>query len=246
MDKLCHYIDYCIANEEDCKDVFGIEAEGSDIYGGKLNHDGYKSVAKQLADKFGFENTINENNFDFKSEPTNSDYNNQSNTFNYSTNNNFKKVKSPKSNPGFGKTVFIPFISGIVGATLVIGACFGVPSIKSKLLEYPSTETSSKLTVNESTSTEGLIDLSDYSNTSVAVAEKVLPSVVGITVTYQISSLFGGSSTGEATGSGIIVSEDGYIVTNNHVISSESSSSFYAISEATGINLKGYNFFSIV
>ena len=29
--------------------------EGNDIYGGKLNHDGYKSVAKQLADKFNFE-----------------------------------------------------------------------------------------------------------------------------------------------------------------------------------------------
>lgn len=42
-------------NEEDAKDVFGIEAEGTDIYGGKLNHEGYKSVAKQLADKFGFE-----------------------------------------------------------------------------------------------------------------------------------------------------------------------------------------------
>ena len=55
MSKLCAYVDYCIANEEDAKDVFGIEAEGSDIYGGKLNHDGYKSVAKQLADKFGFE-----------------------------------------------------------------------------------------------------------------------------------------------------------------------------------------------
>ena len=37
------------------KDVFGIEAENTDIYGGKLNHEGYKSVAKQLADKFGFE-----------------------------------------------------------------------------------------------------------------------------------------------------------------------------------------------
>ena len=42
----------CISNEEDAKDVFGIEAENTDIYGGKLNHQGYKSVAKQLADKF--------------------------------------------------------------------------------------------------------------------------------------------------------------------------------------------------
>ena len=55
MSDLCQYVDVCIGNEEDAKDVFGIEAENTDIYGGKLNHEGYKSVAKQLADKFGFE-----------------------------------------------------------------------------------------------------------------------------------------------------------------------------------------------
>lgn len=55
MSELCKYVDVCISNEEDAKDVFGIEAENTDIYGGKLNHEGYKSVAKQLADKFGFE-----------------------------------------------------------------------------------------------------------------------------------------------------------------------------------------------
>ena len=55
MTELCQYVDVCISNEEDAKDVFGIEAEATDIYGGNLNHEGYKSVAKQLADKFGFE-----------------------------------------------------------------------------------------------------------------------------------------------------------------------------------------------
>ena len=55
MTELCQYIDVCISNEEDAKDVFGIEAEATDIYAGSLNHEGYKSVAKQLADKFGFE-----------------------------------------------------------------------------------------------------------------------------------------------------------------------------------------------
>ena len=55
MTDLCQYVDVCISNEEDAKDVFGIEAEATDIYGGKLNHEGYKSVARQLADKFGFE-----------------------------------------------------------------------------------------------------------------------------------------------------------------------------------------------
>ena len=54
MNELCSYVDYCIANEEDAKDVFGIEADNTDIYSGKLNHEGYISVAKKLTDRFGF------------------------------------------------------------------------------------------------------------------------------------------------------------------------------------------------
>ncbi len=55
MTKLCEYVDVCISNEEDAHDVFGIDAENTDIVGGKLNHEGYKSVARQLAEKFSFE-----------------------------------------------------------------------------------------------------------------------------------------------------------------------------------------------
>ncbi len=55
MTTLCQYIDVCISNEEDAKDVFGIEADNTDISGGKLDHRAYESVAKQLQDKFGFE-----------------------------------------------------------------------------------------------------------------------------------------------------------------------------------------------
>ena len=55
MTGLCRYVDLCIANEEDAKDVFGIEAEATDITAGELNKEGYKSVARQLMDKFGFE-----------------------------------------------------------------------------------------------------------------------------------------------------------------------------------------------
>ncbi len=54
MSELCEYIDYCIANEEDAKDVFGIEADNTDIYGGKLDRNGYISVAKKLTDRFNF------------------------------------------------------------------------------------------------------------------------------------------------------------------------------------------------
>lgn len=54
MGNLMRYIDVCIANEEDAKDVFGIEAAGSDINAGKLDRDGYISVARQLVDRFNF------------------------------------------------------------------------------------------------------------------------------------------------------------------------------------------------
>lgn len=54
MTRLMRYVDVCIANEEDAKDVFGIEAEDSDITGGKLSAEGYEKVALRLAERFGF------------------------------------------------------------------------------------------------------------------------------------------------------------------------------------------------
>lgn len=55
MGELCQYVDVCIANEEDAADVFGIHAANTDVYAGEVNREGYKDVAKQLADRFGFE-----------------------------------------------------------------------------------------------------------------------------------------------------------------------------------------------
>ena len=55
MAKLMPYVDLCIANEEDAGDVFDIHADSTDITSGKLSHEGYISVAKKLADTFGFE-----------------------------------------------------------------------------------------------------------------------------------------------------------------------------------------------
>ncbi|ETA82325.1 sugar kinase [Youngiibacter fragilis] len=55
MGELCQYVDVCIANEEDANDVFGIKAQGTDVTTGHVNHEGYKDVAKQLVERFGFE-----------------------------------------------------------------------------------------------------------------------------------------------------------------------------------------------
>ena len=149
-----------------------------------------------------------------------------------------------KQSNGFGKTVLIPFVSGIMGCALVIGTCFGVPSIKEKIT---GSDTSSKATVQTSSgTTSNLISLSNYSNTAVFAANKILPSIVGIEVSYTTTSnsffSFGTpqTSTATATGSGIIISEDGYILTNNHVVdtSSSSSYSYYDISDATSVKVK--------
>lgn len=54
MAEFMPYVDICIANEEDAEKVFGIKAVNTDITGGKLSHEGYKDVARQLKERFNF------------------------------------------------------------------------------------------------------------------------------------------------------------------------------------------------
>ena len=153
----------------------------------------------------------------------------------FETNNKKKK----KSGTGFGKTVVLPFACGILGAGLVIGTCFGVPTIRNELLAASAYEENSS---NTATLNTEQISLLDYSDTAVGVAQKVLPSIVGINVTYSVNSIFySGQGTATASGSGVIISEDGYILTNNHVVNSSSSSSYYELGKASKITVKLYN-----
>ncbi len=142
---------------------------------------------------------------------------------------------------GFAKSIILPFVSGIVGATLVMGVCFSVPQIKNKIMgEIQTGNTTTVGSGNYTTSSNNLVSLSNYSDTSVGVAEKVLPSIVGIRVEYNVNSIFyRQTSTATAEGSGVIISEDGYILTNNHIVSN--SSSYYQVSEASRIVVYLYN-----
>ena len=151
--------------------------------------------------------------------------------------NNGKKDK--KSGSGFGKTVILPFTCGILGASIVIGTCFGIPSIKNELIGNSDFSESNNSSNNINTQQ---ISLLDYSDTAVGVAQKVLPSIVGISVTYSVNSPFyGNQGTASAQGSGVIISSDGYILTNNHVVNSTSTSSFYELGKASKITVKLYN-----
>ena len=88
--------------------------------------------------------------------------------------------------------------------------------------------------------------LKNYSDTAVYAANKILPSIVGIKIEYNVTSkipIFGtqAPSSATATGSGIIISEDGYILTNNHVVSSGESEAYYQVSEATKVSVTLFN-----
>lgn len=153
----------------------------------------------------------------------------------------------PQKSGSFKFNILIPFLSGILGSTLVIGLAFGMPSIKEKLVNYNYSEVAvSSNSTDDKTSNNGIVDfisLNNYSDTSVYAASKVLPSIVGITVDYTVTSNFmqGMSQTSQAEGSGIIISNDGYILTNNHIINSSDSSIYYQVSEATKICVYLYN-----
>lgn len=63
------------------------------------------------------------------------------------------------------------------------------------------------------------------------VVDKVSPSVVSILTNVQVQSIFGTASE-QAAGSGIVMSADGYIMTNKHVVA-EASSVSVALSDGT-------------
>ncbi len=133
---------------------------------------------------------------------------------------NIKKTKSRKI--GAGHLILIALISSILGAGLMFSATtFLAPVIQPAVnnllgIQPPATE----VAVNDN----GIykkVEITKSTSPVEAISEKVSPSIVGIQVTakYRLSNpFFDISRDGVGEGSGIIIREDGYILTNNHVI----------------------------
>lgn len=149
-------------------------------------------------------------------------------------------VQKQRHSSSFGKTVVLPMFCGILGAALALGVSTNVPAVREKVFG----PTSSNLIVKSENDSQNLdlISLQEYTDTAVSVAEKVLPSIVGIEVEYQVNSIFSRNpQTSTASGSGIIISKDGYILTNNHIVNTSSNSTYYQVSDASKVTVYLYN-----
>lgn len=104
----------------------------------------------------------------------------------------------PEAKVGAGKIVAVLVAAALVGA----GAGLGGAAIGASMFEGEGTVVSSG-------PSQVIINDTEEVNQTAAIAAKTLPSVV----TIQASD---GSSGG--SGSGVILSEDGYVVTNTHVV----------------------------
>lgn len=110
------------------------------------------------------------------------------------------------------------FLLGFLGAVVACALAFGVYSALGK--------NSSSVTLGSDGSGTNITVTGDDATLAEAVAQKALPSVVNINVytasQSQAQGFMRSSSTQEYTqsslGSGVILSDDGYILTNYHVI----------------------------
>ena len=147
--------------------------------------------------------------------------------FNYSKKSNKKQIAT---------TVVASFVSAVVGGACALGFYVGLNKEPAKALETSKTNTGS--IVETSNPNLSQVSLTNYSDTAIYAAQKALPSMVSISVEYDVNYM-GMKKAVAGSGSGVILSEDGYILTNNHVISSADSSSFYQVSDAKSIKIYG-------
>lgn len=115
-----------------------------------------------------------------------------------------------------GKTVGVLLSAALIGALAGFGGSMAALSLN-------DTNGPSNVSTNDSSSSL-VINNPETVNGTTAVAAKVLPSVVTIGVT---------SGNASGSGSGVIISEDGYVITNTHVVTLGGSSANPDIQVAT-------------
>ncbi len=118
------------------------------------------------------------------------------------------------------------FIAGGTGAYLAVN--FAQPQSTSPV-SVPNSFTRSQTTtsINKSQGTNEATDA------IALVAKTVSPSVVSIITQVNGTGIFGSYMSGEGAGTGIIISADGYVVTNKHVLGSGTKSVKIILADGT-------------
>jgi S1-C subfamily serine protease len=110
--------------------------------------------------------------------------------------------------------------AAVLAAVLASGSTFAL--VEFGLGQNAATSPSAALATNANlTGTNSNVN-STPADTS-AVAAAALPSVVTITTDTTVTGRFGSSGQATGVGSGVILTSDGYILTNNHVVENSTS-----------------------
>ena len=116
----------------------------------------------------------------------------------------------------------VVIIACILAAVIGAGSAVAVMSAGLFINNFSNSKSSkkddTKNTQNNNSNINITVDSEDLTIAE-AVALKCNNSVVGIRTTTSVSSFFGGTQEESGDGSGVVYTEDGYIITNYHVIS---------------------------
>jgi len=123
-----------------------------------------------------------------------------------------EEVVAEKPKKKKGKKLLTVFIILLIVGAYIFGNMIGRGLINFEGKRAPVKDEETVLNINRA-------DLTQPGLTTVEIAKKAGPSVVGVVCkSLNATGLFGQAYESQSSGSGIILTKDGYIVTNNHVI----------------------------